>query len=479
MRLTGHEVLKFDSFLPMYNWIYPLGGRLSQNYREDNGSEVFRALQPSKGRALYLHIPFCETICTFCPFVRGKFHDRSAIDTYVRALLREIALKAEYPALTEVPIRAIFVGGGTPSLLDPSHILQIGQALREHFDLSQIREFSFEFEVKSVTPERVAALLEIGVTHARFGLQTFSAEYRDFFGLTASVDQVRAASALLRQSFQHASCDLLYGMNGQTEEELFADLEAVCALGLNNIDAYPINNLATQRNLHRAFRRADRPPTSGLTKFYMTLFVREVLRQNGYLPHNGHGYVKVPQQEIDRDPVVTDTYSFVYHEHVFGYPGYDLLGFGTNAVSSFAGFTVFNPASRTAYLQALEDRRLPVRVAEHGDILDFCRPLALALPYHGSIPAEFVNWGQIPGPILERIQELEAHKLILVNSSEIQLTRQGWEWYSSIMYYLLPHEEQRAIQAIIRRGRQDRERWIETPGLEGFPFDGSTSAALA
>lgn len=461
MQLTGHEVLKFDSFLPIYNWIYPLAGKPSGRYAGSNAVGVFDEIAKSRSRALYFHVPFCETICSFCPFVRGKFRDSSLIDVYVDALLREIELKSKYRGLTDSPVGAIFFGGGTPSLLSPRHVQRIGEALSSCFDLSMLREFSFEFEVKSVNADLIESLLDIGVTHARFGLQTLSPKYRELFSLTATENQVRSAAHLLGSAFPHVSCDLLYGMNGQSEEELFDDLQGVLELGVPNIDCYPINNLMTQPRLHRAFREIGAAPTSGLTKFYMNLLVREVMREGGYLPHNGHGYVRCDAGEVARDPVVTDTYSFVYHEHVLGYPGFDLLGFGTNAVSSFDKFVVFNPSGREQYVRQMMDGQLSVRVNEHGSEIDACRPLALALPYHGSADREDIDWRRVPELIQLRLAELERHGLVESGKNTISLTRLGWEWYTSVMYYLQPIEEQRAIREIVRTGLRDSRRDIE------------------
>ena len=470
MRLTGHDVLKFDAFMPIYNWIYPLAGQPSKRFGPDRAVQVFLELPTAQSRALYVHIPFCETICTFCPFVRGKYQNESVIDVYVEALLSEIELKGRFRALTEVPVGAVFFGGGTPSILKPHHIRKLGKALGAHFDLSRLREFSFEFEVKSVTPERIEALLDIGVTHARFGLQTFSPEYRQLFELTATIDDIYSATKLLSDSFPYLSCDLLYGMNGQSEDDLLADIERVCELNIGNIDFYPINNLVTQHKLHQSFRDVNKQPVSGLTKFYMRLLLREALREKGFLPHNGHGWVRAPEDEIRRNPVVTDVYSFVYHEHVLGYPKHDLLGFGTNAVSSFTGFSVSNTPSRDDYIRALSSGELPMKVSEHDEAVDACRPIALALPYHGSVDRRTVDWDCVPSIVIDHLEELEQHKLVTATETEFGLTRLGWEWYTSVMYYLLPDEEQSAIRTILGRAARDKQRDIEASGLEEFPF---------
>jgi coproporphyrinogen III oxidase-like Fe-S oxidoreductase len=476
--LRENAVLKFNSFVPIYNWIYPVSGSPSSVFAGPSASQVFHHLPPSRSRALYFHVPFCETICSFCPFTRTTRHSDDEIDAYVAALLEEIRLKGHIPSLTEVPIGAVFFGGGTPSLLPARHILAIGETLAQYFDLSQCREYSFEFEVKSVDQERIDATRQIGVTHARFGAQTFSPAYRKLFTLTATVDQVCSAAAALSKAFQVVSCDVLFGMNGQDENELLFDINAAADLALKNVDFYPIDNLVTQPRLTRAFRMAGMPPTSGLTKHYMNILVREALRGRGFLPHNGHGYVRVSPEELKRSPTVTDEYSFIYHEHVLGYPDYDLLGFGVNAISSFSGFVVRNHMSRTQYIRGLVDRSIPMNVFEHSPSVDACRPVALALPYHGKIPRDWIDTALLPSDVHQRLQAAISHGLVEDAGGFLSLTRIGWEWYSTLMHYLLPSQERHALQRFLDRGYSDPSRDVEPSGLDEFELTPIGGGAL-
>ncbi|SDB85864.1 coproporphyrinogen-III oxidase family protein [Paraburkholderia lycopersici] len=470
MRLTGHSVIKFDSFLPLYNWIYPIGGSASKRFIGKDAADVFHHIQPSLSRALYIHIPFCDTICSFCPFVRTAGYDSQEIGKYVQTLVREIELKARIPTLTSTPIGAVFFGGGTPSVLSPHQIRTIGNALRENFDLGKCREFSFEFEVKSATEARVAAALDIGVTHARFGAQTFVPSFRKHFRLSASVEVLNRAAQLLQNAFPHSSCDILYGMHGQTEEDLEFDIEQASNLGLANLDFYPLNNLVTQPVLSTSFANSNSKPTSGLTKHYMSLYVREALRTRGYLPHNGHGFVRTQLAKSHDRPLITPEYSFVYHEHTLGYPSHDVLGFGVNAISSFSGFVVSNTESRKIYDEAISDGQLPIVVREHSRETDACRPLALALPYHGEIPRSWIDTNFVPHEIMERLVQLRDHGLVRETSDAYALTEDGLAWYVNMMFYLSPEMERFALAKIIQQALGDKRRRIEESGLSGFNF---------
>ncbi len=450
--LRQQSLIKFDRQFPIYNFFFP-----SQGKERSKGTfqEIWTGAQRHmRSRALYFHIPFCDTICNFCPFTRGKYSDRAVIDRYVESLLTEIRMKADLVDLRSVPIGAIFFGGGTPSLLDPDQIVEIGDLIHKTFDLAHLREFSFEVEVKSLTRERADAMREIGVTHPRFGLQTFSRKWRDMFDLTATLRQIHEAAALLKEKFPFQTFDILYGMSGQDEEELIADLSQAVALGTTNVDIYPIDNIVTQVGLHAKLAKADAAPTSAMRKFSMNVLVDQFMRHAGFMPHNGHGYVRAPVTSA----VVSDDYSFVYHEHVYGYHDFDLLGFGVNAISSTMGHVTTNPHSRKAYDEKLSLGVLPGETSEHDHSLDYARPLVLRLPYHGHIKKRHLVWDRIHPEVTVKLEQLKQEGLIVEDETSLSLTKLGWYWYVDIMYFLMPKADQLLMNAMVAQRLRDPGR---------------------
>jgi coproporphyrinogen III oxidase-like Fe-S oxidoreductase len=111
----------FNRQLPVFNWYYPF------NVSEDRlpaptALLLLWALErnPAQRRAVYVHVPFCETICSFCPFTRGRYRSDQEINDYVEGLLGEIEIKRNLIGRTKVD--TVFVGGGTPSVLSPTQI---------------------------------------------------------------------------------------------------------------------------------------------------------------------------------------------------------------------------------------------------------------------------------------------------------------------------------------------------------------------
>ncbi len=441
--LRQNSLIKFDRQFPIYNFFFQGHGK----ERESTALvEILEGAQNSaRARALYFHVPFCDTICNFCPFTRGKYSNREVIDQYFESLLAEIRMKAEAVDLKRVPISSIFFGGGTPSLLDPEQILRIGEVIRQTFDLSQLREFSFEIEVKSLTRDRAQAMRSIGVTHPRFGLQTFSPKWRDMFDLTASLQQINDATALLKELFPFQTFDILYGMSGQDEEELIADLQAAVAMGTTNVDIYPIDNIMTQVGLHSKLEAAHLAPTSAMRKFSMNVLIDQFMRHAGFMPHNGHGYVRTaPTSEV-----VSNAYSFVYHEHVYGYHDLDLLGFGINAISSTNGHVVANTHSKKVYREKISAGAFPCTISQYDPMLDFSRPVILRLAYHGHLDKQQVHWDKVHPDVMTKLEHLKQERLVEEDDTQLSLTKLGWYWYVNMMYYLMPKQDQMVLNRMV------------------------------
>ncbi len=449
--------------MPIYNWYYPLVNDPVDSL-ESNPHRFFSHLDSSKikSRALYFHIPFCTSICSFCPFVKMKAVNDGRIERYTKALITEIELKAAHDSVSSIPIGAIFFGGGSPSVLSPNQIVRIGETIRTRFDLSEMREFSFEMSVADITTDKVAALREIGVTNARFGVQSFNPVYRNLFDLTTTISTIKRTAKLLSASFPNVSFDMLYGMDGQTHEEFLSDIEEAVSLGIRNIAFYPINNLVTQIRLHRKYEKCGRFPTSGIEKHRMNVILNRVLRRNGFLPHNGHEFVKVPEDELVPNPVLTSSYTFYYHKHVYGYSDHDMIGFGTNALSSSREYIACNTASLDSYIEKLlKSETWDFRVGRHGEDTDASKGVILHLPYFGHIDKNRIDWDMVFPETTEALQSLVEIDMINETGSKFELTHEGWLSYVNLMYFLSPSSEKRVLDSYIEKCSNESGRRVE------------------
>ncbi|MDP9729351.1 radical SAM protein (plasmid) [Alicyclobacillus sp. TC] len=467
MKLLNDSVMAFDFRLPIYNWFFPFSYQgISDRTRDMVGSnslDIFKvAGMDPKFRALYFHVPFCEAICTFCPFSRVVCTDEEVFEHYTNALIKEIQIKSRYPNVSSYPIDAIFFGGGTPSILNPSQIRRIGKTIKECFDLSQLKEFSYECHLTTVTEDRLEALNDIGVTHGRMGVQTFNPLYRKLFNLVEDTDLIREKVSLLKKAFPFVSIDILYGMHGQTFDEFVQDLHYAVELQTPTIDVYPINNAVTQIHLNREFRENNLEATSGFSKTLMNVILREYMEKSGYLPHNGHGYVKSSKEHIEQRPVVTDTYRFQYHEAHYGYKGHEIIGFGSGAWSVMDGFILENKGDWKSYVSTMRDHnQLEMNFFEFDPVICESKGIAFHLPYHGEVEKKKINFELVRPEVLGRLQEVINRGLVYDDGTHYRLSELGWIWYGNLLYYLSPDTEQKAILNFIERRSQQKGRYVE------------------
>src|SRR4051794_15959485 len=180
-------------------------------------------------RHLYVHLPFCAHRCGYCDFVTvtGRDHLHT---TYVDALLRELADEHDGS-----PVDTIFLGGGTPTFTALPELLRLLQAL------PPAREITVEANPETVTPELARALREAGVNRVSLGAQSFQPHLLAVLERAATPAHVRAAFAHLRAAgFDNLSLDLIYGIPGQTPDDLAEDLREALALGPEHISAYEL-----------------------------------------------------------------------------------------------------------------------------------------------------------------------------------------------------------------------------------------------
>jgi len=186
---------------------------------------------------LYLHIPFCSAICSYCNFNRGLL-DGDLKTRYVSALEQEIR-GASSAATDRHAADTIFFGGGTPSLLEPHEIARLIAACRDAFDLSADAEITLETNPETATAERLAAFREAGVNRISFGVQSFDDDELKRLGRIHSAARAREAIGLARSAgFSNLSFDLMFWLPGQSFASWLRTIDEAIALAPDHLSLY-------------------------------------------------------------------------------------------------------------------------------------------------------------------------------------------------------------------------------------------------
>jgi oxygen-independent coproporphyrinogen-3 oxidase len=187
---------------------------------------------------IYIHIPFCKSRCKYCDFFSTTQLSRR--EEYVHALLME--WQDRQRELTET-VRTIYIGGGTPSILQVEHLQKIVESLENDAKRLQFRgkdiELTLEANPGDITPEKVRAWREMGINRLSIGIQSFNNELLTLIGRRHTADEARQAVAIAQEAgFDNISIDLMYALPSQTMQQWQEDVAEALQLGVQHISCY-------------------------------------------------------------------------------------------------------------------------------------------------------------------------------------------------------------------------------------------------
>lgn len=235
--------------------------------------ELLKTLHYEEGYSLYIGIPFCPTTCLYCSFTSYPIVSwKKRIGEYLEALFKEIDLMAEIYA--EKVLDTIYIGGGTPTTLEPEEFERLFEKLETSLDLSHLQEFTVEAgRADSITAEKLKVLKAHGVTRISVNPQTMKQETLDFIGRKHTVEQVKEAFAMAREAgFTNINMDLILGLPGEMEEDVRNTMEEVKKL---SPDSLTVHSLA----IKRASRLSQWIEENGITALHNTEETMEITGQ--------------------------------------------------------------------------------------------------------------------------------------------------------------------------------------------------------
>lgn len=291
---------------------------------------------------LYVHVPFCLTRCGYCDF--NAYADLGHLRSrYVRALCDEADLAA--PAWSGVRVDTVFLGGGTPTTLDVSDLVELLAHLRARFDVADGAEITIEANPDTVDHATLAALLDAGYSRLSMGVQSFDPSVLGSLERAHSVDSARAAyEAARRAGYSNVNLDLIYGAEGESPDSWSATLAETVALAPEHISAYALT-VESNTPLGRQVASGARPATDPDLQADMFAVACDVLRAAGYEHYEVSNWAK-PGFEC---------------RHNLGYwRRRPYLGLGAGAHSYRDGRRWWNTRPPEAYLQQVGSGIAPI-----------------------------------------------------------------------------------------------------------------------
>jgi len=350
-------IRRFDVNGPRYT-SYPTADRFVEAFDGDAyrlwlGKRTVGGI--SRPLSLYVHIPFCNTICYYCACnkIITKDHGRSA--KYLKYLAKEIAVQAADLEGSHEVVQLHF-GGGTPTFLSDDEMRRLMDSIRSHFRLVPNGEYSIEVDPRKVNADTVKLLGELGLNRMSIGVQDFDPAVQAAVNRIQSIEETRdVVEAARANGFKSVSVDLIYGLPKQNVISFNRTLEEIIQLSPDRLSVY---NYAHLPHVFKPQRRIHEPelPSADAKLQILSLAIRR-LTEAGYV-YIGMDHFAKPDDEL----TVAQRQGRL-HRNFQGYSTYaecDLMAFGVSAISKVGPTYSQNYRTLDEYYDALDAGRLPV-----------------------------------------------------------------------------------------------------------------------
>ncbi len=291
---------------------------------------------------IYIHIPFCRKACHYC-----NFHFSTQIqqlDAFVNALIREIAMQEKY---LNSPIETLYLGGGTPSLLQEAHLDKIISAIDKHFNLSTLKEFTLEANPDDISIEKTKRWKTAGINRLSIGIQSFQQEALDWMNRAHNTTQsIQAIEYAQAAGIHNISADLIYGTPHLSDEALLKDIALLNQFQIPHISCYALT-VEEKTALHSLIERKkiDNIDTEKQARHFE--MVVEALGENGYVHYEISNFAKPGHESM--------------HNSNY-WKGIPYLGLGPSAHSYNIHTRQWNVANNQLYIHSIEEGNIPYEI---------------------------------------------------------------------------------------------------------------------
>ena len=410
-RYTSYPTVPFwdSNYFTTENWI-------------SNLKNTFHTTNSTEGISLYIHLPFCESLCTFCG-CHKRITKRHEVETpYIVAVLKEWVLYCNL--LNEKPIiKELHLGGGTPTFFSTNELTKLIKGIFKYAIKHANAEFSFEGHPNNTTKDHLQTLYDLGFTRVSFGVQDYDEIVQKAINRKQTFSQVETVTKWAREiGYTSISHDIIYGLPFQTLDSITKTIKLTNTLQPDRISFYSYAHVPWLKgNGQRGFKDEDIPKSDEKRKLYEV--GKDLLNKNNYV-----------EIGMDHFSLKTDDLFLAYenqklHRNFMGYTSSKtsvMIGLGVSSISDSVTAFAQNEKSIETYTSMVTNNILPV---VKGHILTnedgVLRQAILDIICHFKTDLSTV-YPYIPKDILfERLKEFIADELITLDDNYLEVTTNG------------------------------------------------------
>ena len=430
--ISENLLTRFDVSGPRYT-SYPTADRFVEAFTADDYAQALA--QRRSGAAalalplsLYVHIPFCESLCYYCACnkIITKHHDKAT--TYLRYLSREVDLHTERMG-TGQTVSQLHLGGGSPTFLSDTELRELMGMLRRNFNFAPGGEYSIEVDPRTVDAARLDTLAELGFNRLSFGVQDFDPAVQKAVHRVQPAEQVFALVAAARaRGFESINVDLIYGLPQQSPESFDRTLAQVNQLRPDRIALYAYAHLPERFKPQRRIATVELPSAGSK----VSMLSRSLAAFMGA----GYVYVGMDHFALPEDSLAVAKRQGRLHRNFQGYstqPDCDLIALGVSAIGRIGASYSQNAKTLDEYYDYLDQGRFPVvrgLAVTRDDLVR--RAVIMALMCQGQLQFESINLAYLVdfksyfAAEMEALERLAEQGMVVLDDSGIQVTAQGW-----------------------------------------------------
>ena len=423
---------RFDVSGPRYT-SYPTADRFVEAFSEVDYTQALKlrrtgAAAMTQPLSLYVHIPFCESLCYYCACnkIITKHHDRAS--KYLRYLSREVDLHTAVLG-TGQTVSQLHLGGGTPTFLTDDELRALMGMLRRNFTFVPHGEYSIEVDPRTIDPKRLDTLAELGFNRLSFGVQDFDPAVQKAVHRVQPAEQVFAlVEAARARNFDSINIDLIYGLPQQSPESFDRTLAQVNMLRPDRIALYAYAHLPERFKPQRRIATVELP--SGSAKVAMLSRSMAAFMGAGYV------YVGMDHFALPTDALAVAKRQGRLHRNFQGYstqPDCDLIGLGVSSIGRIGATYSQNAKTLEDYYDYLDQGRFPVvrgLALTRDDLIR--RSVIMALMCQGHVTFEsiglafLIDFRTYFAAEMALLQTLAEQGLVTFDDTSVQVTDRGW-----------------------------------------------------
>ena len=423
--MKHNEVLikKYNQAVPRYT-SYPTVPMWENNLNPFIWQELvktaFKSYGKNEGIALYIHLPFCESLCTYCGCTKyiTKNHDFEA--PYIQALLKEWG---KYLELFECKplITGIHLGGGTPTFFSPESLDYLLSSILSDCEISKDKEFSFEGHPNNTTKAHLKTLFDLGFDRVSFGIQDFDPKIQETIHRIQPLEKVIEVTNQAREiGYQSVNFDLIYGLPFQNTSTLRDTFNKVAELRPDRIAFYSYAHLPNSFKAQKSYENhlPNEQEKRGLYELGKNL-----------LENLGYKEIGMDHFALPEDPLFIAKKAGELHRNFMGYttfPGKIMIGLGASSISDIHLAYAQNEKNHKAYIAQVDDADWAIQkghISSDEDLLISELILSLICSLQAKIPSEI--WDKLPDNSVWKLQEMESEGILCLEGKRVKINASG------------------------------------------------------